>query len=191
MPLGWRNRHDSKSRYSLLEQLQRQYLTTTTIAYTAEELSFQLKDSRAKAIVTQKAQLETATKAAKAVGIPDDRIILIGDDRDATAKFKHFTSVRNMSGTSRFRRTRSKPDDLAFLVYSSGTTGLPKGVMLSHGNIVSSVCQEIVQGGGNLTWNGGKDGQGDRLLGFLPFFHIYGTDTFPLLIKLPADCKKV
>jgi long-subunit acyl-CoA synthetase (AMP-forming) len=65
--------------------------------------------------------------------------------------------------------------DLAFLVLSSGTTGLPKGVKLSHGNIISNILQQVIFEGGQLAWNGGSDGQGDRLLAFLPFYHMYGT----------------
>ncbi|KAK3077137.1 hypothetical protein LTS18_011120, partial [Coniosporium uncinatum] len=64
--------------------------------------------------------------------------------------------------------------DLAFLVYSSGTTGHPKGVMLTHSNIVSNVIMIKAGESGNLTHDGGPDGQGDRILAFLPFFHIYG-----------------
>ena len=142
--------------------------------YNVEELSFQLKDAGARAIVTQKSVLDTALKAAKNVGIPEDMVILIGDDRDQSGKVKHFTSIRNMAGTNRYRRTKRKSSDLAFLAYSSGTTGLPKGVMLSHGNIVSNIYQGISGEGQNLTWNGNADGKGDRVLGFLPFFHIYG-----------------
>lgn len=98
--------------------------------YTVEELAFQLKDSGAKALVTQVPHLEMAVKAAKMVGIPEDRVLLIGDQRDPSSRFKHFTSIRNTSGTSRYRRVKVDPDhDLAFLVYSSGTTGKPKGVM--------------------------------------------------------------
>jgi len=141
-----------------------------------EELSFQLKNSGAKALVTQWDQLGNATKAAKEAGIPEDRIILIGDKKDPDVRFKHFTSVRNTSGASRYRRTKVDADkDLAFLVYSSGTTGLPKGVMLSHRNIASNILQ-LKQGEyPHLSWKPRPEApDGDSILAFLPFFHIYG-----------------
>ncbi|KAL1304952.1 hypothetical protein AAFC00_003862 [Neodothiora populina] len=135
--------------------------------YTVDELAFQLKDSGAKALVTQWAILDTARAAAKVVGIPEDRIILIGDTRDSNGRFKHFTSVRNTSGATKYRRTKLDPkNDLAFLVYSSGTTGHPKGVMLCHTNIVANTLQ-VTTGEGLLSWK-------DSILAFLPFFHIYG-----------------
>jgi acyl-CoA synthetase (AMP-forming)/AMP-acid ligase II len=141
--------------------------------YNVKELAFQLKDSGAKGLVTQKALLKEAQEACKQVGIPDDRIILIGDERDPSHTFKHFTSVRNLAGTSRFRKAKINPKkDLAFLAYSSGTTGLPKGVMLSHGNIVSNVLMQYALEK-NLDWRGGYNNKGDVLLAFLPFFHIY------------------
>ncbi|KAK5020342.1 hypothetical protein LTR16_000960 [Cryomyces antarcticus] len=143
--------------------------------YTAEELAFQLKDSGAKALVTQLPVIATARKAAAMVGIPEDRIILIGDERDPSLKFKHFTSIRNTSGATRYRRTKANPEeDLAFLVYSSGTTGHPKGVMLCHRNIVANTLMVAAGEGGNMSWKDGPDGNGDSILAFLPFFHIYG-----------------
>ncbi|KKA25449.1 Photinus-luciferin 4-monooxygenase (ATP-hydrolyzing) [Rasamsonia emersonii CBS 393.64] len=143
--------------------------------YTVDELAFQLKNSGAKALVTQVPMLPVAREAAQKAGIPEDRVILMGDARDPEARAKHFTSIRNISGASRYRKTKIDPKkDLAFLVYSSGTTGLPKGVMLSHCNIVSNVCQNHRADGRYFSWNGGADGKGDRILAFLPFFHIYG-----------------
>lgn len=149
-------------------------------AYTVDELAFQLKDAGAKGLVTQLPFLETAKAAAKKVGLPETRIILLGDAKDETRRFMHFSSFKNLSGVTKYRRTKLDPKkDLAFLVYSSGTTGYPKGVMLNHSNIVSNILMLAVGEAGNLTWNGGPDGSGDRALTFLPFFHIYGTDSRP------------
>ena len=150
-------------------------MTPANPGYTTGELAFQLKDSGAKALCTQKSFLGIARKAAEEAGIPEDRIILLGDEKDQSGRFKHFSSIRNIAGTSRYRRTKIKPkEDLAFLVYSSGTTGHPKGVMLSHENIVANVIMGKAGEGDNLTWNGGRDGKGDKILAVLPFFHIYG-----------------
>jgi hypothetical protein len=149
-------------------------LSPANPGYTVEELAFQLKDSGAKALVTQKVFLKTAIKACKKVGIDESHIILMGDERDETMKFKHFTSIQNLAGTSRYRKTKIDPNkDLAFLVYSSGTTGHPKGVMLSHTNIISNVCMLRIAEGTHLSWKGQYNNEGDKLLAFLPFFHIY------------------
>lgn len=151
-------------------------LSPANPGYTVDELAFQLKDAGAKALVTQKAFLQVAQKAAEKAGLPLDRIILMGDEKDETFQFKHFTAIRNLAGTSRYRRTKVDPKkDLAFLVYSSGTTGHPKGVMLSHENIVANVLMLKVGEGGNMSWKGGPEGKGDVVMGFLPFYHIYGT----------------
>ncbi|KXL50427.1 hypothetical protein M433DRAFT_151218 [Acidomyces richmondensis BFW] len=143
--------------------------------YTADELAFQLQDSGAKALVTQLAQLDIALEACKKVGIPRDRVILIGDEKDKKGVFKHFTSIRNISGTQRYRRTKVNPaKDLAFLVYSSGTTGHPKGVMLSHTNIVANTLQISAAESPLSPHPTPERPEGDKILAFLPFFHIYG-----------------
>ncbi|KAJ5747574.1 uncharacterized protein N7511_009270 [Penicillium nucicola] len=144
-------------------------------AYTVDELAFQLKNSGAKAVATHASVLSVALEAAKKVGIDAENVFLVGDERDPSARVKHFTSVRNISGATRYRKQKIAPEkDVAFLVYSSGTTGVPKGVMLSHRNIVANILQQYVGEGQKLNWDGGHDGKGDRVLAFLPFYHIYG-----------------
>jgi acyl-CoA synthetase (AMP-forming)/AMP-acid ligase II len=58
-----------------------------------------------------------------------------------------------------------EPGDLAVLPYSSGTTGLMKGVMLTHRNLVANIEQ---------AWTSMPIGEEDTLVGLMPFFHIYG-----------------
>ena len=56
--------------------------------------------------------------------------------------------------------------------------GLPKGVMLTQRNIVANLLQSDIVADtpvpGELMWNGGINGEGDSLLGVLPFYHVYG-----------------
>lgn len=148
--------------------------STANPTYTAKELAYQLKDSKVKGVVTQLASLPVLLEAAKLIGLPEDRIILMGDGKHAAGKFKHFTELRS---TSFFGESKAKIDpqnDLAFLVYSSGTTGLPKGVMLTHKNLVSNVMQQTsVEKQSGLQALGGPDGKGDKQLAVLPFFHVY------------------
>lgn len=135
--------------------------------YSADELAYMLKDAGAKALATQKALLPVALEAAKAAGIPRNRIILVGEEKDDG--FEHFTSILTTSVKKPSPRPRLDSDkDLAFLAYSSGTTGLPKGVMLSHRNIIADVL--MITGSVGKYYNS-KD---DKFLGVLPFFHIYG-----------------
>lgn len=143
-------------------------VTPANPGYSADELAYQLKNSGAHALFTTKKFLETALKAAQAVGIPDDRVVLIGAEKDETHRVKHWTSIRKTSGALRYRRRRAKPEDLSFLAYSSGTTGLPKGVMLTHRNIVADLV--LIQGAVGKWYSPEKD----KFLGVLPFFHIYG-----------------
>lgn len=142
-------------------------VTPANPRYSADELAYQLKNSGAQALVTTKQFLETALKATKIVGIADDRVILLGAEKDETHRVKHWTNIRKTSGALRYRRRRAKPEDLSFLAYSSGTTGLPKGVELTHRNIVADLL--MIHGAiGN--WYSSND----KILGVLPFFHIYG-----------------
>ncbi|KAK5050751.1 hypothetical protein LTR84_003310 [Exophiala bonariae] len=157
--------------------------------YTQAELVYQLKDSGAKVLVTHLSVLDVAKKAAREVGIDEKRIILLGEEKDPSNKTKHWSSIRVLSGTDRYRIPRINPkEDLAFLVYSSGTTGRPKGVRLTHHNMTANI-QQIIGAEAWLTHDGSVScpgipdapkGKGDKILACLPFFHIYGLNVLVL-----------
>ncbi|KAG8162029.1 hypothetical protein KVR01_007794 [Diaporthe batatas] len=121
----------------------------------AGELVSLLRTSQAKALITDLSCLKVACKAASAVGLPLGKILLVGD-HDPERRFQHFSSFQ---GPSSINRVRNKPSDLCFLVFSSGTTGPPKAVMLTHENIVANIIQFSTVDAGVFNW------KTDRVLG--------------------------
>lgn len=144
-------------------------------AYTVRELAHHLRDSGAKTVFTQRHLLGNAVKAAREADIPAERIVLIGEERDTV--FLHLQVFLAGAEQTGERERLDCERDLAFLVYSSGTTGLPKGVMLSHLNVVSDLFMVNSSEGTLLNW------KRDKVLSVLPYYHIYGM-SFTSLTRL-------
>jgi acyl-CoA synthetase (AMP-forming)/AMP-acid ligase II len=95
-----------------------------------------------------------------------------------------FDSLFEVQTTSAPEPERDSRLTLATLPYSSGTTGLPKGVMLSHYNLVANVYQTLIPG------EPGAIAEDDVMLCFLPLYHIYGM-TVGLNLSLIRGCTLV
>ncbi|MGK9146140.1 AMP-binding protein [Plantibacter flavus] len=134
--------------------------TTVNGLYTAEEIEAQLQDAGASMLFTVSPLLPQALAAASASGIPADRVVVL-DGAEGHASLHDLLVRRLPAPVVSF----DPATHVAVLPYSSGTTGRPKGVMLSHRNLVANVQQSIPQLGMVAD---------DRILAVLPFFHIYG-----------------
>jgi acyl-CoA synthetase (AMP-forming)/AMP-acid ligase II len=135
--------------------------TTANPLYTAGELASQLKDCHARFLVTVPAFLDKAREAAAAAGV--EEIFVFGTGEGA----RPFAELLEAPPDPP-RVTIDPREDIVVLPYSSGTTGLPKGVMLTHRNLVANLCQME----GMQNWQG--FGEQDAVLAAMPFFHIYG-----------------
>jgi len=130
--------------------------------YTEHEIAHQLKDAGARFLVTVPQFLEKATGAAREAGI--EELFIFDEGETEVAGATRFSSLLLSDG--QFPEVEINPrEDLVALPYSSGTTGLPKGVMLTHYNLVANMCQ--MEGLDYFTEN-------DTLICVLPLFHIYG-----------------
>lgn len=155
----------------------------------ARKYAFQLADSKAKAIVTEKALLEVVIDAAQNAGIARTKIIVLGGRDQTMAGFECVDDFSRCSLSPFQRKSKVDPgEDVAFLCYTTGTTGAPKGVMLTHRNIIANILQNRTCDAQYLSWKGGKAGGGsDIIMGFLPFCHIYGGFHFQALRKRFGD----
>jgi len=131
-------------------------VTTINPTYTAPEIQHQLIDAGAVMLVTVPAFAEAARAAVEGTSVRD--IVIIGAEK--------CLSLDDVMGAP---LPAQVPVDLArhvvVLPYSSGTTGRPKGVMLSHHNLVANVVQSAAVA---------QIVPDDVAVAFLPFFHIYG-----------------
>ena len=131
-------------------------ITTVNPTYTESEVHKQLVDSGARLLVTIPMFLEVATAAAVDTAVED--IYVLGE-------VEGVKPVTELFGPPLEEQVPVAPDDVVALPYSSGTTGLSKGVMLSHRNLVANVAQ--VSDAAEIT-------EDEKFIAVLPFFHIYG-----------------
>jgi acyl-CoA synthetase (AMP-forming)/AMP-acid ligase II len=132
-------------------------VTPANPANTSRELAHQLSDAGAKILVTAPSLLEKARAAIEESGCSIELIMT-----DDTAGLPSLVSIARDSDPPEV--SIEPATDVVALPYSSGTTGLPKGVMLTHRNLVANLAQIEAVERGELR----------ALMGVLPFFHVYG-----------------
>lgn len=136
--------------------------TTVNPLYTEQEIAHQLKDAHAKFLVTVSQFLDKATCAAREANI--EELFVFDTENGEVNGATPFSSLFESDGMVPYVDIDPR-EDLVALPYSSGTTGLPKGVMLTHYNLVANLCQ--MEG---LEFFAGND----TIVSVLPMFHIYG-----------------
>jgi acyl-CoA synthetase (AMP-forming)/AMP-acid ligase II len=154
-------------------------VTPANAAYSVDELTHQLRASGAKALFTCTPLLEVALEASRNVGIPEENVFLFEIPRaEPVSKFTYASLedlVREGSELDRLDEQQWVPGQgarqTAFLCFSSGTSGLPKAVMISHYNVISNVLQHVTHESVARTKRGITT---QAVTGFLPLSHIYG-----------------
>ena len=133
-------------------------VTTVNSLYTPRELADQLKNSGARFLLTVPAFMDRVREAVKGLAIEE---IFVFGDADGATPFGELLA----QSAEEFAVEINPAEDLIALPYSSGTTGVAKGVMLTHRNLVANVTQS--EQCFHLS-------EGERVLGVMPFYHIYG-----------------
>lgn len=160
--------------------------------YVARELAYQLKDSGAKYLLCAEESLDTGIAAAKEAGLSADQIFIF-DDGVATFEkrnvekdtdlghIQHWTSLLDTEQNGHAYtwpdlKTREELDRVVALNYSSGTTGVAKGVMITHHNYVANCTQQIHMQTLSPTYKQSLPKK--RLLCFLPMYHAMAQAVF-------------
>lgn len=166
-------------------------MTPSNPMYLARELAHQLRSSGSKMLVAHSSMLKTAEEAMAEVGLPKSNIILMDSAQSGSSSGTKYVSLTDI-----LERGRQLTDDQvggpvkftehdikgvpALLPYSSGTTGPPKGVMLSHFNLVANVVQFLHQEGTTTRFN--PSAREVRPC-FIPLFHMWVSVKGFLLLK--------
>ncbi|MCQ3812496.1 MAG: 4-coumarate--CoA ligase family protein [Acidimicrobiia bacterium] len=134
-------------------------VTTVNPTYGPEEIAFQLTDSGAKLVFAAEGFAPQTREAMDRAGVVGEVVVI---DADSPSKG---VAVESLMGDPIPQVEVDPHDDVVVLPYSSGTTGLPKGVMLTHANLVNNIeqCASSI-----------ASQSSDVVLAVLPFFHIYG-----------------
>ncbi|MFZ5596628.1 MAG: long-chain-fatty-acid--CoA ligase [Bacillota bacterium] len=151
--------------------------------YSMDELKLIVEDTGIKALITFDMVVPVISKLCKEVEIPSVIVTRVTDFVKgmgrSTAKeleleegWHHFSDFLDNSPGAKRCRVEVGPDDIAMINYTGGTTGHPKGAVLTHANMVASVFQAYMWGRG-ITQPIPVERR--FVLSVLPFFHVYGN----------------
>ncbi|KAK7262028.1 hypothetical protein RIF29_28356 [Crotalaria pallida] len=151
---------------------------TTTSAnpfFTATEIAKQAKASNAKLLVTQSSYYEKVKELVDYVKLVFVDTLppppLEAEEGREGQQFHHFSELAE-ADEREMEEVEIKREEVVALPYSSGTTGLPKGVMLTHKGLVTSIAQQVDGENPNLYYQ-----KEDVILCVLPLFHIYSLNS--------------
>ncbi|KAL4807432.1 hypothetical protein BDV18DRAFT_159649 [Aspergillus unguis] len=164
-------------------------------AFTEEELAYQISNLDAAAIFVHRDYLHTMLLAAERSGVPRERVFIFGEDTQppqgtvtdwwdilASEEASDSWQWDELSGDGAQRT-------VATINFSSGTTGLPKGVCISHSNIIANVVQTaFVRFGTPPPHSTQRPGQEEVWLAFLPLYHAY-SQLWTILIAAKLQCR--
>ncbi|XP_061373097.1 4-coumarate--CoA ligase 1 isoform X1 [Gastrolobium bilobum] len=132
--------------------------------FTASEIAKQAKASNAKLLITQSSYYEKVKDL-------DVKVVMVDSPQEEGCM--HFSELSDADENElELAEVKIKGDDAVALPYSSGTTGMPKGVMLTHKGLVTSIGQQVDGDNPNLYYN-----SEDVILCVLPLFHIYSLNS--------------
>lgn len=160
--------------------------------YVARELAYQLRDSGAKYLICAEASLDTGVAAAQEVGLSADAVFVFDDGAatfdgrkveksTALGRIRHWTALLDTEQNGHTYawpdlKTSEELDRVVALNYSSGTTGVAKGVMITHRNYVANCAQQIHMQ--TLSPNYQQKLPQKKFLCFLPMYHAMAQAIF-------------
>ncbi|KAJ2457085.1 hypothetical protein GGF42_002891 [Coemansia sp. RSA 2424] len=142
--------------------------TLANPAYTPRELSHQLSDSQARLVITVAALRPTVAEATAMLEAECDVPIFLADNSNGDG----YISVFDLLSDQDFPHPYIAPSATAFIPYSSGTTGLPKGVKLSHFNVIANILQ--ITAVHQTTTTSSITSYHPTSIAVLPMFHSFG-----------------
>ena len=160
--------------------------------YSLEEIEFQASDSGTRIMVTldlaltfgkvealiKRGALDTAVVASftallpalKSVGFKLTQRTKLANASASSAKSRIVLDRHLLANDGRYERPDITPEAIAVLQYTGGTTGTPKGAMLTHANLSTNVGQVSA-------WQNRQGTENDRIVGILPLFHVFAMTT--------------